>query len=164
MSYTFTYPTYLLTEQSLSLTKSILTSLRIHLVGWILGMMKKKERENEEEKKFIEVFGWVNGIKSVKIVILGPHLLPPNFSQLFYMTNYDWLHIIFIRTHYFFFITHNIPRQVLTMLWHKRIKSYILFSLVKMHMFTNFLFFFFFDSVFTSFPHPKQRKSRFRHI
>ena len=57
MSYTFTYPTYLLTEQSLSLTKSILTSLRIHLVGWILGMMKKKERENEEEKKFIEVFG-----------------------------------------------------------------------------------------------------------
>ena len=157
MSYTFTYPTYLLTEQSLSLTKSILTSLRIHLVGWILGMMKKK-RENEEEKKFIEVFGWVNGIKSVKIVILGPHLLPPNFSQPFYMTNYDWLHIIFIRTHYFFFITHNIPRQVLTMLWHKRIKSYILFSLVKMHVFTNFLFFFFFDSLFTSFPPPKTKK------
>ena len=58
-------------------------------------MMKKKRRENGEEKKFIEVFSWMNGIKSVKIVILGPHFLPLNFSQLSYMADCDGLHVIF---------------------------------------------------------------------
>ena len=50
---------------------------------------EKIRRENWEKKKIIEVFSWVNGIKLVKIVILGPHLLPPNFSQLSYMADND---------------------------------------------------------------------------